>query len=93
MKNRAKSKDQAFPWPQFAEFFQLVLDRCPSDYRPGSYRIVWGEGYDYRPEALTFARKSPEDPCAFAVELTLLLLSTSGSLEELVKLATARSEQ
>lgn len=93
-KNRAKAKDQEFPWGQFGDFFKVVLDEAPVDYTPNTYRIEWGEqGYDYRPEAMAFVKKGPEDPCAFSVELILLLTTTSGSLEELVKLAAARSEQ
>lgn len=92
MKNRAKARDQPFPWPKFGLFFDLIEESSPEDYVPGSYRIEWGEeGLDYRPEALKFVKKTNKDPCAMAVELALLLVSVSGELNDLVIEATRRA--
>lgn len=92
MKTRARVKEQPFPWMKFIEFFDLVLEKAPEDYTPARYRIEWGEsGYDYRPEAISFVRKTPSDPCAFVAELTALLLTTAGTLDDLVAEAANRA--
>ena len=92
MKNRAKKAEQPFPWMRFQEFFDMLLETAPEDYLPTRYRIEWGEnGYDYRPEAMLFQRKSPSDPCAFVTELSVLFLTTAGTLDDLVAEAANRA--
>ena len=92
MKNRAKAKDQPFPWMKFGEFFAFVEAVSPQDYTPSLYRIEWGDsGYDYRPEAIKFARKSIQNSCAMAVELALLLVSVPGTLNDLLAEAARRA--
>jgi hypothetical protein len=85
IKNKAKARGVAFPWPKFSDYLRLILELAPADYQPSQYRISHGEGYDFSPGAIRFKRKGgePTTGCTEA-ELAVALLTTEGDLDQLV---------
>lgn len=86
-KNKATTRGLDFPWPRFADYLETVLELAPSDYLPSTYRISYGEGYDFSPGKMKFSRKGGGEPPQSHViaEMTRLLLTQDGDLDELAR--------